>query len=361
MEVMLHECLAKVCEAFYVERDLQQKMNLCQEITEFLLSTPDVFVDATSTPRGWLTHLSDTVRHLLQNKLPSDKRSQVFKLASVLTEGFNRIDWFVDFKKWARKSRSKEDKWSLEDRKFFGLFTRLTCIEIVLLLEGISKNSQTTTSAQIDNLGCLLILIEHEMSCLLDVEYFDDDPLHEDKTTIASMSPDEVGSLISNIRGVASNVIDYLILKHGSQEQDNEMNNLVKRSIRDAEGDSMSVMIPMESLCLVRFLCQYLVEDISVKEGQIEGIIPVLLSSFMTQVSSSTMESPAFEHGILSALIVINGVKEVALNDQLPRNSLESFTSSCLLCQEGNQATQDNQQDIPICREFREKILLRES
>lgn len=333
MELMLSECLSKVCLCFYEEKDLELKMNLCQEITDFLLSTPDVFIDTslTTLPRKpWLCHISNTVRHLLQNQLPNDKRVLLFKLMSSLTHGLHRIDWFVD-----------QESWTEDDCKFFGLMTRLTAIEIVMLLERLSgQESGDTTSLQSDHLGSLLILVEHEMSCLL-----------ENDSSTSLMSPDEVGSLISSIRGVASNVIEFLVLKqHSPVEVDNESR---KRSLSDLEESSQTASMSIECLSLVRFLCQWLLEDTDVTEDQAEQITPILISSFLSQSQHQAMESPLFEHGILSALLSLNDVKEVLVVDHELKEVLDKQTSSCLVCREGEQ------EDLPICQEFRARILLR--
>ena len=334
MELMLNDCLSKVCQSFQEEADLEVKMNLCEEISDFLLSTPDVF-SGSLTSLSWLSHVRKTVKHLLQNKLPSDKRILVFRLMSVLTQGLHGIDWFLE----------REEKWTPDDCHFFGLLTRLTCIELVMLLDSLSSkhqnnlltpipnNQESISSSETDLLGSLLILLEHEMSCLLDNE-----------ESSKHMSPDEVGSLISSIRGAAFNIIDFLVIKLNTSAVEDE--DTTRRLPSNTEP------IAIECLSLVRFLCKWLLEDTDITEEQAEQVTPLLLKSFQTQSESHPMPSPSFEHALLSALISINDVKELVMRDET-KETFESFTSSCLLCREGQQ------NDLPICQEFRAKILLR--
>ena len=308
---MLNNCLAQVCQAFEEEQDLEKKMTLCQEITHFLLSTPQVFEDELkplSPGTQWINHVKQSIKHLIQNKIPQDKRVNLFRLISALTHGFNRVDWLFS------------SDWTDEDTKLFGLLTRLTCIELVMLLDKMSPLQEKET----DLLGCLLILVEKEMTCLLEV----------DKAT-QRMTPQEIGSLISSFRGVASNMITFLSQSVNANPVENQSQE---------ERDTSTFNCSLQELSMVRFLCQWILEDSDISEDQTEQLTPLLLQTFTT--ISDDNEGSSLRHGILSALLILHDIKPIFLDGQL--NIFDNFTSECHACREG---------ELSICQEFRVKIL----
>lgn len=219
-----------------------------------------------------------------------------------------------------------------------------------MLLEGMSERHETPKIKEVttdesssclewlspssDHLGSLLILLEHSMSCLL-----------ENDSCSSNMTPDEVGSLITSIRGVSSNMIDFLYLQNRSQEDEEEQEPKLLHS--------STTTFSLDPLSLIRFLCMFLVEDTDVTEEQADHITPVILNAFVSQTQDPKMHSPSFQHGILAALMSLNDVKEVTIQEEGLRETLNSFTSTCESCREGHQ---DN---LPICQEFRSKILLK--
>jgi hypothetical protein len=186
MENMLTACLTKICEEMNNEPTLEKKIKLVDDITEFLLVTPDVF---SAADLKWRQELYQTIKHLISNKMPSQCRRKVFKLISSLTLGFGRVNWFL----------SPDGDWGVADVQYFNLLSRYVCIEIVLLLDdGRDQNVDS------DYLGCLLITLEHCLICLVECD-----------AVTCHLTADQISALIVSIRSAALTMIDFADLhKH---------------------------------------------------------------------------------------------------------------------------------------------------
>jgi hypothetical protein len=254
-----------------------KKMQLAEEITEFLLQTPDA---CHSSDQSWTNPLALSIAELIKNRLPSDKRRILFRLISSLTHGFGRIDWFRN---------TQENTWTESDRKLFGLLSRLACVEIVMCIEAEPLDSEL--------MGSLLIILEHCLSCLVD----------EESSVASGMEPDALASLIKNIREVAASLIDYLSEKWTGEE---------------------STLESLEYLSMLRFICQWIIEDTCLNEEQAESLRPLIVSVLEMQMEKHLLDSPSFEHALLSSLLSLFDVKEFSLESL----QIESFVNNCNLC-----------------------------
>ena len=189
METLLTTCLSKICEEMDREPDLHKKMKLVDDVTEFLLSTPDVF---SSSDLTWRRFLYSTITHLLSNKIPAKDRKKVFKLISSLVLGFGRINWFM----------AEDGDWREQDVKYFNLLSRYTCIEIVMLLDG-----QQDDNIDSDFLGCVLIILEHCLMCLVECD-----------AVSSGLTPSQISALIVAIRSAAITMIEFADLHKDDQE-----------------------------------------------------------------------------------------------------------------------------------------------
>lgn len=248
-ELALLNCLRSILHQLSNESvDLQSRLNLCQELADFLLNTPPVF---HSQDKSWLHDIFPVLFHFLQNKWSKENRQKLFRLLSALAYGSGRADWF----------RYNDTEWTLEESKFIGLETRLACVEVLLALDSSSFDQEL--------IGSCLILLEKSMLLL------SDECDKNDSKLIQLMQPDEVSSIITSMRDVSGKIIEFFSLYSGSSSE-------------------------AFTLSLVRFICLFLVEDTHVTPGQGEQLLPVLFSSLRQESKSH----PGYDdHAIISALV----------------------------------------------------------
>lgn len=249
-EATLLHCLRSVLSQLSNESlDVTARLNLCQELADFLLKTPPVF---QSQDNSWMHDLFPVVFHFVQNKWSRENRLKLFRLLSALAYGSGRADWF-------RCNGSLE--WTLEGSKFIGLQTRLACVEVVLALDSSAFDQEL--------IGSCLILLEKAMLLL------SNECDNNDSKLIQLMQPDEVSSIITSMRDVSGKIIEFLSL----------------HSPPTSEALTLS---------LVRFICLFLVEDTHVTPGQGEQLLPVLFSSLRHESQS---HPGCDDHAIISALV----------------------------------------------------------
>lgn len=187
MEKLLTSCLSTICQALRDEPELEKKMRLVDDVTEFLLTTPDAF---SSCDLSWTGSLYSATSDLLSNRLPAKDRRKVFRLISSLILGFQCFHWFLP----------PDGQWSASDAKYFNLLTRYTCVEIVMLLDDGHVIDD-------DYMGVLLIILEHGLMSLVQS---DDLSSH--------LTPDQLSSLIVSIRSVADKMLEFADLHKDETE-----------------------------------------------------------------------------------------------------------------------------------------------
>lgn len=199
MEALLTTCLSKICEEISRESDLNKKMKLVDDVTEFLLVTPDVF---SSSDMTWRQFLYSSIRHLLSSKLPAKDRKKLFKLISSLVLGFGRTNWFM----------AEDGEWSDADVTYFHLLSRYTCIEIAMLLDDRQPGNIDS-----DFLGCILIILEHCLICLVECD-----------AVTSHLTPDQICALIVSIRSVSLTMMEFADL----HKDDDEYTLIIRSMIR---------------------------------------------------------------------------------------------------------------------------------
>lgn len=188
MDNLLTSCLSAICQALDNESELDKKIKLLEDVTEFLLTTPDAF---SSSDVSWTGPLYSATSHLLSNRLPAKDRRKVFRLISSLVLGFQRFHWFLPL----------DVQWSPSDAKYFNLLIRFICIEIVMLLD---------ESAGIDDdyMGVLLVIMEHGLMCLV-----------QSDDLSSYLTADQLSSLIISIRSAAEKMLQFSDLHKDETEQ----------------------------------------------------------------------------------------------------------------------------------------------